>query len=882
MQLSHLSVRNIRSYQRAELALGSGITLLWGDVGSGKTSLLYAVEMALFGFAEVDPAFLVRHQTTHAEVGLRLSDNGVSYEIRRRFRRLTRKGRQTFEAEENSFAKNGARTQYSATELRQRAIDLLGFPDNPNPRARSDCWRWAVYIAQEQMREVLAQPAEARLETVRKALGVEKYRIAAENATEVARAVGRLAEVHNEVAQTLQHWDRELPERLADRRAAEDRASEAAGEESGARRRVSDLVARERILQEELQRDAGRKAEAEGLRREQAERESRRAELLGRATSRHEEAIIQKAAANQAASEVAELTRTLPDRGDLRRRIREVSDSLATLEDARREYAVLESLRATAAAELDRWSGEAGLLELRESEALRRSEELTRDGPGQRPAEPTPRNLSEIGTSLEVAGKERDRLRRKLADAEREVADLDQLVRAGVCPRCHQAVRAGEFGLHAEEARRRHGQLEIEGRSAEERFREFTEERAARERFERALLRWEVAEKDRQSARALAQQWSSQLDQARAAARRAKSDLTELEPKLTTLAAETRGYPIRLAERDELERRMADADQIEVQRTKAEQAFRSGEAAAALSEAQSDQYRKEALTEAQRLDALAEREAVLREALREGERTRLSAETLAVDLAEARNQLERVTGLRHRYESEAELAARAVMLAEAGVTEARDRRSKTEQARTLARFLGTQFRDGLLSLERRLLVQAQSEFDRLFARYFAALVEDPSLQARSDAAFTPHVLIEGEFTPPEALSGGERTALALAFRLALGSVVRNLGRLRLDSLILDEPTDGFSPEQVERMGELLSEVGVPQIILVSHEAQLAGIADRVVRVNKERGLSSLRDTSTVSPQVASALEEIPVPASRRTRTRRGARSTSRSREATRA
>ena len=100
--------------------------------------------------------------------------------------------------------------------------------------------------------------------------------------------------------------------------------------------------------------------------------------------------------------------------------------------------------------------------------------------------------------------------------------------------------------------------------------------------------------------------------------------------------------------------------------------------------------------------------------------------------------------------------------------------------------------------------------------------------------FSPAVEIDGEWTPAEALSGGERTALALAFRLALGQVVRAAGRLKLETLILDEPTDGLFAEQVVRMGELLDGLGLPQVLLVSHEAQLTAIADRVVRVEKRR------------------------------------------------
>ena len=74
MILTSLKVRNVRSYTAATLRLEEGTTLLTGDVGSGKTSLLYGIEMALFGFSEVEPAFLVRHRARDAEVALTLGD----------------------------------------------------------------------------------------------------------------------------------------------------------------------------------------------------------------------------------------------------------------------------------------------------------------------------------------------------------------------------------------------------------------------------------------------------------------------------------------------------------------------------------------------------------------------------------------------------------------------------------------------------------------------------------------------------------------------------------------------------------------------------------------------------------------------------------------
>lgn len=200
-----------------------------------------------------------------------------------------------------------------------------------------------------------------------------------------------------------------------------------------------------------------------------------------------------------------------------------------------------------------------------------------------------------------------------------------------------------------------------------------------------------------------------------------------------------------------------------------------------------------------------------------------------------------------------EAARQRVLQAARGRADRQRLLAESRHLQLMAESIHGPFRETLLKLERRLLTRAHSEFDHLLRRYFSTLVEDAAMAARADASFSPAVEIEGEWTPAEALSGGERTALALAFRLALGHVVRSLGHLKLETLILDEPTDGFSPEQVLRLGELLEEAHLPQILLISHEPQLTAIADHVVRVRKVDGVSRLGDgRDTPPPEDASS------------------------------
>jgi DNA repair protein SbcC/Rad50 len=315
VQLRRVRVRNIRSYETAEVSFPPGTTLIAGDVGSGKTSLLYAVEMALFGVAEVDAAYLVRHGASHAEVEVEFDDSEHRYTVRRRFRRVRRKGRETFEPEKINFTVDGGETTYSATELRQRVIELLGFPDNPNPQAHSDLWRWAVYVPQERMRDILGAQPQDRLETVRKALGVERFRIAADNAQELGTDLRRSAKGRRAEAERLRHFDAEFAEWTAEAdrlhvdrlrlteaiaRREEDVArarvalaeAEASVRQTEADRRVLEslrqeseadreiLTERARVRAERLEAIARRKAEAEAARAEAGMLETRRTRVV--------------------------------------------------------------------------------------------------------------------------------------------------------------------------------------------------------------------------------------------------------------------------------------------------------------------------------------------------------------------------------------------------------------------------------------------------------------------------------------------------------------------------------------------------------------------------------------------------------------------------
>jgi len=49
MQLISLTLKNIRSYTDIRIDFPTGIVMLSGDIGAGKSSILLGIEFALFG-----------------------------------------------------------------------------------------------------------------------------------------------------------------------------------------------------------------------------------------------------------------------------------------------------------------------------------------------------------------------------------------------------------------------------------------------------------------------------------------------------------------------------------------------------------------------------------------------------------------------------------------------------------------------------------------------------------------------------------------------------------------------------------------------------------------------------------------------------------------
>lgn len=856
MRLLRLSLSNIRSYgpEPTVVEFGNGITLFWGEIGSGKSTLLAALEFGLFGLGDIKNTHLLRHRAARGEVAVTFTAGGGEYTVHRALVRGARKGdvRQV----EGWIEADGVRTEYSTTELRARVLELLHFNERPDPKAASRIYRYAVYTPQEEMKQVLLLGREERLDILRRAFDLERYRFARRNVEEhlVRTVIAPRRELYASEAHDLARIEDEA-------RTLEAAADGIAAELEGAVAAIKLIERRRNLLLEQIAPHAGARAafdRAEGelaaLERVIAADEAEAVALqaaLERSPADDDEADFAELAVAQAEWEALGAERsTLRDAAAEHRALDQDTRALEAAIAQERER--LEAYRDALRAQLAAGDPVPVLLALAADLAGVQVEESRLESA----LAPEAEVADEIGHYQQYRGTARARAEAARRRAEQVIADAAALSAIGegaACPTCRQTLTADHLASIEADAR-----ADAEAALAE--AGEFGSGLAVIEaelvRLEEERLRFERVRHDLvgvRSERARLEGRRRELEQRRSERAAVAEECADLEAVLERgdFAGPQRA---RLAET--IARREARADEA-ARYAEVEAAAAALEASGAIAAYRDALARRDARAEETRRRAYAE------DALAAvGERLaarRAEAETRTEELRALAEAVDRLAALEEALAENAERAA-AAERERAGFEIDRARTAErlaavhTERERLLGlerrsqflgevqRWLGAYLVPAIIEIEEEVFERIRFRFEGLFADWFARLVEADDLEARVDETFSP-VLRSGEYDldiDPDSLSGGERTSLALAYRLALNTMVREeAGMGRESLLVLDEPTDGFSSGQLNRLRDILGETGCDQTVIVSHEQELQGVADRVYGVSKQRGVSTV-------------------------------------------
>ena len=187
MLLKSITINNIRSYNHAKIDLRNGSTLLLGDIGSGKTTILLAIEFALFGSkpSELPASSLLRHGKNEGSVELNFELENKNIIINR----TLKKGKNAIKQETGYIIIDDIKKELSPVEMKSEVFNLLGYPEDLVAKGKDLLYRYTVYTPQEEMKRILIEDKDARLNTLRKVFNIDKYKKIKENSSIFIRGV---------------------------------------------------------------------------------------------------------------------------------------------------------------------------------------------------------------------------------------------------------------------------------------------------------------------------------------------------------------------------------------------------------------------------------------------------------------------------------------------------------------------------------------------------------------------------------------------------------------------------------------------------------------------------------------------------------------------
>jgi exonuclease SbcC len=672
MILNALALENIRSYDRQEITFPLGTTLFEGDIGSGKSTILNAIEFALFGLGSQRGGSLLRLGTNKGAVTLTFTVEGRRYTVHRS---LVRRRKAVRHGADGYVETDEGRLALSATELKERILDILKFNEPPDPKAQSVIYRYAVFTPQEEMKVILTQKPDARLQTLRKAFGVEDYKTTSENARNTARTLRR-------------------------------RASFLDGQVADLARKESQLI----TIRDEITRTRATLAQLN-------------AQIDDRV--QHLAAIQAQLAEHQETRRTIERAQT----GTPHYR-REIHEKTARVEHLTRENDGLTTkIRA----------GQATIDELAKL------------------ARPTTKSADRLTSDLEQATVDDRNLRREEAQTDAKLADYRSVGANEICPTCDRPIDPKEFHQKIAMRQQVKDELRRKVQAQARRIRSLKDLQAS-------LHAYNAAQQELERTTGKLDEWRGAITTNHEAIRRLTGDVQTAKDHLDAALAATKDLEIvtqRIASLDDEERRL-------------ESTLRT--------------LRRELDTNTGRITTLGK-----------------TIDGLNAEIAEKKAQV-----------------------------------AKRDTLRDHQVWLSDYFIPTLDVIERHVMVSIYQEFNQHCQRWFNNLIDDPDLDVTIDEDFTPIARRDGYDQDLTALSGGEKTSVALAYRLALNTIVQKVSvGMKSNLLILDEPTDGFSKEQLHNIRDILTELRCPQIIMVSHERELESFADQIYRITKTDGVSRI-------------------------------------------
>ncbi len=685
MKIKRVFIKNIRSYQEQEIIFPDGSLLLSGDIGSGKSSILLAIEYALFGLQPGQKgSALLRNNSDFGVVILELEIKGKSVVLEKRLKRSS-KG---VTNEYSSITIEGIKEESSITEIKTKLLDLLGYPPE-FIKKNNLLYRYTVFTPQEQMKQIILEDQEIRLNTIRHIFGIDKYKRIRENLQITINSLKEKAKFLQGEVSDIGEERKNLDLRISFLKDLSGKIPE-----------------RSEILKEKFLITKNIQSKIDELQSKIDEKNKLETEI-------EKTRIIIKNKKEYLSNFEKELSEVITDLSNEKSLFDETLYRI-TLEKIKIKIKEIDDLN---------------------SRYINITSDLT--------------SLNKI---------KEDNLKKR-----------ERLFKIDICPTCLQDVSDGH----------KHNILNDTESTISK-----IKSKTAELEFDKKII-IDLLNKEKE-------EYSFLIDE-KSRIEILKSRVSEIE-KLK-------------ARRNELERK------IEILMKDTE-----------ILENNLKNFIESLSNLSKFYDLIEKNQFLLQEA-------RIEERKAEISLAELKKEID--------------LLSNEISLLKNKVEEKEIKRKKLSYLIELNDWMSAKFLGLIEFIERNILMNLRMEFSSLFKSWCSSLIPQESLEVHLDESFSP-IIIQNEVEMPyEFLSGGERTAVALAYRLALNQTINSvLSKIQTrDLVILDEPTEGFSETQIDKMRDVLQELNVSQLIIVSHEQKMESFVENVIKIRKENDLSVIYEES---------------------------------------
>ncbi len=815
MIIKRIVLENIRSYVKQEIVFPKGTVMLAGDIGSGKTTLLLAIEFALFGIKgnELGGEALLRHGTNEGMVQLEINVNDKEYTIVRKLKKKAGSIRQ----EAGFIITQDGKTEMTAVELKSFVLKILGYPDDLITTRKSVIYRYTVYTPQEEMKRIITENSESRLQTLRKIFNIDRYKLVRENSVLVSR-------VTKQQIIEIKGATEDLPE-LVEREKKEKEAI------SISRKSLEETMAKLAQIRVIIEERKARIILIEKKRHELLEKQ-KQFDLLNQDIKNSEENINQlketleknKQRANEIKKNHDEIIipEERPDLEVLNKKIKSKELELTNYQEAiaKRKAKLISFQDNKTRLDEEVKSLSHRLISLQE---LKAKEVELKEGVA---------NKEELQKNINDTRENWENLRIKLSEAKSRVNENKKLATelevASVCPLCtkpltveHRSQLLKELELKINNAKI----SEVEERIQKEKnllqklegdFKVVSQHEAELQKLEGQLSAVEDISKEISVK-------EKQLTQIDFEVIQAKDELNKPTPKIQeelNILREKEKEIVTIQLR--LEQKIKYKKEFSLVKEESHALLKKVEAQIKLVEEKKINLGKISIVKGQDFEEQYRQEKSSLNEVTEQEREQ------SMKGAATEKEIEKI--LEHLNEIKEKIKVKKEKLLQL--------KQKTELVNWLEKF----FMPLTETIERHVMMSIYQEFNELFTNWFKMLLDDSFIEVRLDDEFTPIVIQNGYEMAVAHLSGGERTSLALAYRLALNKVINDITTTihTKDIIILDEPTDGFSSEQLDNVRNVLDELAIKQIIIVSHEAKIESFVENVIYITKHEGVSTVQ------------------------------------------